>query len=109
MSTIELLINEWRAMSDLILKAELIDLDNIKDLSRRTHTIMREYSNKESVPKEMCSLYLELQWFSWWVGCAEFSPMHGLYQELGNIVDALHGQFWGDEECKDIESFLDVL
>ncbi len=57
----------------------------------------------------MCSLILELQWFSWWVADAEFTPMHGLYQELGNIVTALHGQFWGDEECNDIEPFLDVL
>ena len=109
MNKIEILTNEWREMTDKILKCELIDLEEIKDLSRRSHAFMSEYTNKEYVPKEMCSLMLELQWFSWWVGDAEFSPMHGLYQELGNITTALHGRFWGDEECKDIEPFLDEL
>lgn len=109
MNTIELLTKEWKEMTEKLLKCEFIDIDEIKKLSRETFNIMHEYSNKDFIPKQMCSLLMEMHWFSWWVADAEFTPMHGLYQALGNIVTALHGQFWGDEECGDIEPFLDEL
>ncbi|MBQ8298277.1 MAG: hypothetical protein IJX99_00100 [Clostridia bacterium] len=89
MNTIETLKKEWAEMVEKLLRCELIDIEEIKELSRKTHNIMHEYSNKEYVPKEMCNLFLELQWFSWWVADAEFTPMHGLYQELGNVITAL--------------------
>ena len=109
MKEIELLKKEWAEMVETLWKCELIDIDEIKDVSRRTYVIMREYSNKEFVPKEMCSLIMEMHWFSWWVADAECSPMHGLYQELVDIISALSYLLYGDEECKDIELFLDKL
>lgn len=108
MNTIETLTKEWKEMTEKLLKCELINLDTFKDLSRKTHNLMYEYSNKDSVPKEICHLLLELQWFSWWVADAEFTPMHGLYQELGNVINALICLFSGpDEKYNDIEPFLD--
>lgn len=110
MNLIKLLTNEWRRMTENLLKCELIDLDEFKDLSRRTHNIVHDFSDKDTVPKEICDLILELQWFSWWVADAEWTPMHGLYQELGNVVTALHGHFFNyDEKYNSIEPFLNNL
>ena len=110
MKTIETLTKEWGEMVESLWKCEFIDIDEIKKLSRETFNIMHEYSNKDYVPKEMCELILEMRWFAWWVADAECTPMHGLYQELGNIVTALHCHLRGDdEEYNDIEPFLDKL
>ena len=110
MNIIKLLTNEWQEMTEKLLKCELIDLNEYKDLCRRTHNIVHNFSDKDTVPKEICNLILELQWFSWWVADAEWTPMHGLYQELGNIVTALVCLFYGpDEKYNDIEPFLDKL
>ena len=76
-------------MVESLWKCELIDVEEIKVVSRRTHNIMREYSNKELVPKQMCSLIMKMHWFSWWIADSECSPMHGLYPELVGIINAL--------------------
>ena len=110
MNTIETLIKEWKEMTEQLLRCEFIDVEEIKDLSRRTHKLMQEYSTKELVPKTMCELIQEMEWFSWWVADAECTPMHGLYQELGDIVTALVCLFYGpDEKYNNIEPFLDKL
>lgn len=107
MNIIKLLTREWSEMTEKLLKCELIDIDEIKDLCRRSHNIIHNFSNKDTVPKEMCNLILELQWFSWWIADAQWTPMHGLYQELGNVVTALHGHFFNyDDKYNDIETFL---
>ena len=110
MNLIRTLTHEWSEMTEKLLKCEMIDIDDIKALSRKTHNVMREFSNKELVPKDICHLVLELQWFSWWVADIEFTPMHGLYQELGNIITVLHGMLFNyDDQYKNIEPFLDFL
>lgn len=110
MNLIKLLTNEWQEMTEKLWKCEFIDIDEIKKLSRETFNIMHEYSNKDYVPKEMCELILEMRWFAWWVADAECTPMHGLCQELGNIVTAVHCHLRGDDEkYNDIEFFLDKL
>lgn len=110
MNIIKLLTKEWSDMTEKLLKCELIDINELKDLCRRTHNIVHTFSNKDTVPKEMCNLILELQWFSWWIADAEWTPMHGLYQELGNVITALQCHFFSlDEKYGDIEPFLDCL
>lgn len=46
----------------------------------------------------MCNLFLKLQWFSWWGADAEWFPMHGLYQELGNVITALQCHLFGPDK-----------
>lgn len=109
MNEIELLAKEWADMVKLLWNCEFIDLEEIKDLSQRTYVYMREYSNKEFVPKEMCSLIMEMYGFAWWIADSEASPMHGLYPELVDIIESLTSLFYGDEDCLDIEPLLDKL
>ena len=97
-------------MVESLWKCEFIDIDEIKKLSRETFNIIQEYSTKEWVPKTMCQLVSKMEWFSWWVADAECTPMHGLYQELGDIVTALVCLFYGpDKKYNNIELFLDKL
>ena len=110
MDTIETLTDKWKEMTEKLLRCEFIDIEEIKELARKTHSLMYECSTKEVVSKTICQLISEMEWFSWWVADAEFTPMHGLYQELGDIVTALVCLFYGpDEKYNNIEPFLDKL
>ena len=107
MNELELLTKEWLNLTDGLLRLELIDINRFKELARETHTLLHEYSVQNFVPKEACQLLLELQWFSWWVADVEASPMHGLYQEIGDTMFALIGHFFGySPEYESIEPFL---
>lgn len=97
MNELELLTTEWIQLTDGLLKLEMINVDQFKSLVEATHVVILEYSDKHFVPKAMCSLILELQWFAWWVADLEGSPMHGLYQEIGNTLFGLIHLFFGNE------------
>ena len=59
MNIIKLLTREWSEMTEKLLKCDFIDLDEFKDLCRRTHNIVHDFSDKDTVPKEICDLILE--------------------------------------------------
>ena len=109
MNELELLTTEWKQLTDGLIKLEMINMDQFKSLVKATHTSILGYSDKHFVPKEMCSLILELQWFAWWVADLESSPMHGLYQEIGNTLFGLISLFFGIESQFEEEISIDSL
>lgn len=109
MNELTLLTQEWVPLTDKLLKLEIIDMDYFKSLVQKTHLMILEYSSQHFVPKEMCQLLLELQWFAWWVADLESSPMHGLYQEMGNALFGLINLFFEATEEPEEELPIDSL
>lgn len=90
---IQELAREWNSATWKVIEFKNPGFKEISRLFRETHQIIEEYSKEKFVPKEICSLLLEMQDFEWWVCDLEDTPLHVYYQEILAIVIGLNKYF----------------
>lgn len=108
--TINILTEDWDLITDNVIRFEEIDIENLKSLLTDTYEILKSYSKEKLVPKEISGLLLAVKNFSWWVMDLEETPLHHLYQQIGNIVSEMNISFLikGFEDGK-IDSLIKEL
>ena len=93
LETIKKLTDNWIDASDTVIRLENPDISKIRTLFEETYTVLDKYSKEELVPKEISSLIIEMNGFSWWVSNLEDTPTHSFYQEITTLVYALNKFF----------------
>lgn len=108
--TINILTEDWDLITDNVIRFVEIDIENLKSLLTDTYEILKSYSKEKLVPKEISGLLLAVKDFYWWVSDLEETPLHHLYQQIGNIVSEMNISFLikGFEDGK-IESLIKEL
>ena len=91
--TINLLIEQWDLITDDVIRFKEIDIEELKELLTDTYKILKSYSKDELVPKEISGLLLAAKDFFWWVIDLEETPIHHLYQQIGNILREINMGF----------------
>ncbi len=91
--TINLLIEQWDLITDDVIRFKEIDIENLKELLTDTYEILKGHSKEDLVPKEICALLLAVKDFFWWVSDLEETPIHHLYQQIGNILREMNMGF----------------
>lgn len=108
--TIKSLIEQWDLITDDVIRFKEIDIEELKELLTDTYKILKSYSKDELVPKEISGLLLAVKDFYWWISDLEETPLHHLYQQIGNIVSEMNISFLikGFEDGK-IENLIKEL
>ena len=91
--TIKSLIEQWDLITDDVIRFKEIDIEELKGLLTDTYKILKSYSKDELVPKEISGLLLAVKDFFWWVSDLEETPLHHLYQQIGNILREMNVGF----------------
>ena len=91
--TIESLIEQWDLITVDVIRFKEIDIEELKELLTDTYKILKSYSKDELVPKEISGLLLAVKDFFWWVSDLEETPLHHLYQQIGNILREMNVGF----------------
>lgn len=107
---LEFLTTGWRIMTCKVVNRIDLDVKELQDLLKESHTLLHQLSKEELAPKEATALLWEMQEFSWWLSTLEATPMHYLYQPVIDAVNAIKEDFLtGDADPKTIERLLDKM
>ena len=104
---IEELTQDWKYETWKVVELIKPNLKEIKKLFKETFEIIQEYSSQDQVPKEIVSLLLEVNDFSWWVSDLKDTPIHCLYQEIISLVFKMNKHFIScDTNIEEIEEII---
>ena len=83
------LTSKWESTTWKIIDFQDIDRSKLQQLFKETYELLDAYLLEDIVPKEICSLLLEMHDFGWWVSDLEHTPIHCHYQEIINLINKL--------------------
>jgi hypothetical protein len=100
----------WKGMTWKVIELNNINIVQLQCLFMETYDLLDLYSRKVFARKELTSLLLEMQEFSWWVCTLPDTPFHHNYQQVMTLIQKLTEHFLGHHTNRDqIELLIDQL
>jgi hypothetical protein len=100
----------WKGMTWKVIELNNINIVQLQCLFMETYDLLDLYSRKVFARKELTTLLLEMQEFSWWVCTLPDTPFHHNYQQVITLIQKLIEHFLGNHTDRDqIELLIDQL
>ena len=107
---LEFLATGWSIMTCKAVNRIDLDVKELQDLLKESHTLLHQLAKEELAPKEATALLLEMLEFSHWLGTLEDTLTYHLRKPILDAVNAIKEDFLtGDSDPKTIERLLDKM
>lgn len=104
------IITQWKNITWDAIELQNISITKLQYLFIETYDLLDSYRNKNYTRKELSSLLLEMQEFSWWVSTLPDCPIHDNYQQVITLIQTLIKHFLGNHTYRQqVESLINQL